>query len=185
VDDDTLSDPRVIHAFWHHGPVCKALVSREGIIRMVNNAWFRMLGYSNNELVGKHFKHFTHPADIDVDVSEVKRLLADPGAEGYSLAKRYIAKSGSIVWVELHVTAIRDEQGRVDFFTVLILVCPDKKAEAVVAGTGLFSTYIPRFCDLILARPREFLVATVLGLFAIGRIPVATVVDLVKNYLAP
>lgn len=150
---------------------------------MVNDAWFRMLGYSHNELVGKHFKHFTHPQDIDVDVSEVKRLLTEPDADGYSLGKRYIAKSGTIVRVELHVTAIRDEQKRVDFFAVVVLACPLTAAQTLVPRANLFSTYCARFCDLLLARPREFLAATVLGLFALGRLPVSAVTELLDRYL--
>lgn len=150
---------------------------------MVSDAWFDVLGYSHNELVGKHFKHITHPADIDVDISEVNRLLSDPNAEGYSLGKRYISKSGSTVRVELHVTAIRDEQKRVDFFTVVVLACPLSTAQAVVPSPGLFSTYFTRFCDLILARHREFLAAAVLGLFAIGRISVSTIVELIKAFI--
>ena len=152
---------------------------------MVNDTWFRVLGYSHNELVGKHFKNITHPKEIVVDISEVKRLLTEPNADGYSLGKRYISKSGAIVRVELHVSAIRDEQKRVDFFAVTVLACPPSADQALVPRSSLLGAYFARFCDLILARPREFLAATVLGLFAVGRIPVSTLIELVKAYFAP
>jgi PAS domain S-box-containing protein len=187
VDDSLLSDPRVVDVFWHRSPTPKALVSRHGVIELVNDAWFRLLGYAYHELVGHHFKEFTHPGDLSADSAEIARLIRDRGEEGYSLEKRYITKSGAIVRVELHVSAIRSDSGEVEFFAVVIIplpLCPACPACKVnPAGSGLLGNAINRCFTLIAERPREFLVFALLGLIAVGKIPASSLIDFVKSLL--
>jgi len=185
VDDSNLTDPRVIDAYWHRSPTPKALVSRDGIIELVNDAWYRLLGYAYHELVGKHFREITHPADLAADTAEVARLLRDRGEEGYSMEKRYISKRGAVVRVELHVTAIRAPSGDVDFFAVVIIPLPEAALPPIPAGAGVLVRGMGRCCDLISNRPREFLVFALLGLVAIGRIPAEPLVEFVKSLFFP
>jgi PAS domain S-box-containing protein len=185
VDDSYLTDPRIVDAFWHRSPTPKALVTRDGIIEIVNDAWFRLLGYAYHELVGKHFKEFTHPADYAADSAEIARLIRDRGEEGYSLEKRYISKRGSIVRVELHVTAIRSGSGEIEHFAVVVIPIPDSTLPVVVPGAGVFSRAVERCWDLLASRPRECLVFTFLALVAVGRIPADPLIEFVKSLFLP
>lgn len=185
MDDTFLTDARVIDAYWHRSPTPKALVSRDGIIELVNESWFRLLGYAFHELVGHHFKEFTHPADYAADAAELARLIRDRGEEGYSLEKRYLSKRGAIVRVELHVTAIRSASGDVEFFAVVVIPLPETTVAPLVSGPGVLSRAMGRCCDLISTRPREFLVFALLGLVAIGRIPADPLVEFVKALFVP
>jgi PAS domain S-box-containing protein len=184
VDYRDLANPLIVAAFWHDSPIPKAIVSREGIIEHVNDAWFKLLGYSYGELVGKHFREITHPADLSSDENEVKRLISNPDAEGYSLAKRYISKRGAVVWVELHVAAIRTGKDEVDMFAVSIIPLPDS-IKNDPPKPSVFGDFISRVLDIICKRPREFLVFALVALVAIGRLPADALVDFIKSLFLP
>lgn len=185
MDDSILSDARIVDAFWHRSPIPQAIVDRDGILRYTNDAWFRLLGFAYHELVGKHFKEFTHPADLSADASELQRLLTNREAEGYSLDKRYLSKRGAIVRVELHVSAIRSVSGDVELFAVVVVPLPVDAVAPVVARSPVLGRAIARCFDLISNRPREFLVFALLGLIALGRIPAEPLIEFVKSLFLP
>ena len=140
-----------------------------------------MLGYSRSELVGSHFRSITHPSDIDNDQHEVQRLRDDPHAEGFTLEKRYITKRGAIVWVELYVFAIRDDENKIEYFAVLAIELPAALAVKDAAPEPWFRRFGGCVLELVKTRPREFLVFCVIGLVASGRIPAQLIIDSIVN----
>jgi PAS domain S-box-containing protein len=70
-----------------------------------------MLGYTAEELLGKHFVEFTHPADAEADEALFQEVLAGE-RESYGLLKRYIRKDGQVIWVNLHASFVYDAQGQ-------------------------------------------------------------------------
>ena len=56
------------------------------------------------------FTDFTHPEDIDKDVEQFSQLI-EGKITGYSMEKRYIHKNGKLVWGNLLVTLLCDENG--------------------------------------------------------------------------
>jgi len=184
VDSDYLSDPRIIDTLWHDSPIPKAIVGRDGIFKAANGAWAKLLGYSRAELVGKHFREITHPSDLFSDESEVSRLIGDPKADGYSMVKRYLAKRGAIVWVELHVVAIRDEKGRLELFSVSVVALPEA-LQTDIARSSWVGDNISRIVNLICQRPREFLAFAVIGLIALNLLPADLLIDFIKTLFLP
>jgi PAS domain S-box-containing protein len=73
----------------------------------VNPALCRMLGYSEDELVGHSPNEFTHPDDAGLTERGFHTMITDPRA-GLDLEKRYVARDGSIIWVLVTVSASRD-----------------------------------------------------------------------------
>ena len=70
-----------------------AICVGDGVITKANRAICRMSGFTQEELVGRHVRDFTHPADRELSDSFVKRLLA--GEIGsFTLEKRYLRKDG-------------------------------------------------------------------------------------------
>jgi PAS domain S-box-containing protein len=96
---------------FEDGPVGMALVGEDFRLVEVNDAFCRLTGYDAEELRGRTFADITHPDDVDTDLRLARRLFAGE-VRGYSIDKRYVCKDGSIVWVELTVSVIRDEHGR-------------------------------------------------------------------------
>ncbi|MFD2161186.1 PAS domain S-box protein [Paradesertivirga mongoliensis] len=69
----------------------------QGIFLSVNQASERILGYSPEEMLGRSFIEFLHPADKEITLNTESDLLA--GIEFTNIENRYMHKNGSIVWM--------------------------------------------------------------------------------------
>jgi diguanylate cyclase (GGDEF)-like protein/PAS domain S-box-containing protein len=92
-----------------------ALVSPDGRYLKVNRALCEMLGYAERELVGMSFHEITHPEDLVGNVDQ-QRALQQGLTDVYETEKRYLHRSGHEVWVQLGVSAVRDEHGALRYF---------------------------------------------------------------------
>ena len=88
-----------------------AIVSLEGSWVEVNPALCKMLGYSKIELHAHTVQAITHPDDLEIDLAYVEQLLAGEIYD-YQMEKRYMHKRGSLVWVNLSVSLVRDESNQ-------------------------------------------------------------------------
>jgi PAS domain S-box-containing protein/putative nucleotidyltransferase with HDIG domain len=84
-----------------------------------NAAFCRMLGYSEAELLEKTFADITHPAHVDADIEAVKHV-ARGETPSYHTEKRYVRKDGVVVWGAVTSTAMRDAEGKVQYFLAMI-----------------------------------------------------------------
>ena len=97
----------------------------------VNDALCRMLGYTADELLARHWTEITHPDDVEPDLSLSRRMAAGE-LDGYTLEKRYLHKDGHLVWGRMTLTLVRDALGRPDFeIGVIQDITEQKAAEAV------------------------------------------------------
>ena len=69
-----------------------------------------LLGYTEQELLGRHFDELTHPDDKELNLSQRSRLLRDE-IKSFDLEKRYVRKDGGIVWVYINVSIVLDANG--------------------------------------------------------------------------
>ena len=119
------SEQRFRHIF-KQAAVGIAQVAPNGVIRQVNEAFCRMVGYPEDELTGMTFQDITHPDDLEADIDHVQRLL-EGDISRYSMEKRYLAKSGDIVWAILCVGLVRDEDGEPDYFVSVVQQITERK----------------------------------------------------------
>ena len=75
----------------------------------VNRSLCYMLEYSMEELLTLSFQEITHPEDLFEDLDKAKKLF-NREIESYNLEKRYLSKSGKIVWVNLIASAVWDDE---------------------------------------------------------------------------
>lgn len=92
-----------------------AIVGPDGRWLKVNQSLCTLTGYSEAELLKIRFQDMTHPDDLELDVENVGKLLRGETAT-YHREKRYFRKDGSIVWVLLSVSLVRDEKDQPLFF---------------------------------------------------------------------
>jgi PAS domain S-box-containing protein len=78
---------------------------------MVNEALCALLRYSEEELLGLTFREITHPDDVQQDLELWEQLVAGE-VQSYGLEKRLIASDGEVCWIRLHVSLLRDEEGK-------------------------------------------------------------------------
>ena len=83
----------------------------DGRCIQVNEALCRMLGYSQEELTGKGCAELTHPDDLALSRRMAEQLQREPDStvEG---EKRYLHRSGSVVWARVRMSVLRDSLGR-------------------------------------------------------------------------
>jgi diguanylate cyclase (GGDEF)-like protein/PAS domain S-box-containing protein len=105
---------RFEHAF-ESGVTGMALVGPGGQFLSVNRALCEMTGYAETELLALDFQSITHPDDLVSDVEHHRTLLAG-AVETYETEKRYLHREGHEIWIQLGVSAVRDEAGQVRYF---------------------------------------------------------------------
>ncbi|MGJ4747030.1 PAS domain S-box protein [Leptospira sp. SA-E8] len=121
-----LSELMFRGAFENNG-IGMALVSSEGKWLKVNKKLCEMLGYSETEFYSLTFQDITHPEDLEKDLSYVKQIL-DKEIESYKMEKRYFKKDGSIIWITLSVSSVRDKFDNFLYFVSQIEDITEKKA---------------------------------------------------------
>ncbi|HEY6852983.1 MAG TPA: PAS domain S-box protein, partial [Gemmatimonadales bacterium] len=95
---------------FERAPVGIAVVDAGGRYIEVNAAFERMLGYPAGEVVGRHFREVTLPADLAVTQRLFDEMVAG-NREQFFLEKRYLKQDGGAAWARLSVSAVRDGSG--------------------------------------------------------------------------
>ncbi len=86
------------------------LVGLDGRFLQVNRSICNIFGYSESEMLTKTFQELTHPDDLEQNLRFFQQALSGE-VESYQLEKRYLHKSGHIVWVLLTSALLRDAEG--------------------------------------------------------------------------
>ncbi|MGZ5064575.1 MAG: PAS domain S-box protein [Usitatibacter sp.] len=97
-------------AIFDQAPIAMALLDMEGHPVISNAHLSQMVGYSNNELSKMKFDDFTYPEDIETDRNQFTKLK-EGKIPAYGMEKRFVHKSGNLIWANLLVTLLRDENG--------------------------------------------------------------------------
>jgi diguanylate cyclase (GGDEF)-like protein/PAS domain S-box-containing protein len=120
-----------------HAPIGMALVDVDGRFLDVNRALCRIVGYDEEQLVGRTFQQITHPDDLAADLENVARLL-DGTLDHYAMEKRFVTRDHDVVWVLLAVSLARDETGRPAYFVSQIQdVTASRAAQELLAHRAL------------------------------------------------
>jgi PAS domain S-box-containing protein len=78
-------------ATFENAGVGVVLAGPDGTFLRVNNSFSRIIGYSIEELNTTNFQKLTHPDDLEVSLSALKKIVAGE-ADSYCIEKRYIRK---------------------------------------------------------------------------------------------
>ncbi len=146
-----------------------------------NPAFCRMMGYSADELRSMTFTDITHPDHLKQDMENVKKVGRGE-LPFYQTEKRYINRSGKVLWGNLIVSSIHDEHGALRYYLSLVNDITERKqaegalresegrfralVEQAAVGvaeiditTGRFYTVNHRLCEMV-GRSTEELLAT-------------------------
>jgi PAS domain S-box-containing protein len=95
---------------YENGPFGMVMVDKNLKLIAANNSFCQMLEYAEPELIGSSINDITHPEDIDSEVPEIKKLIKGE-IPIYKTIKRYISKTGKLIWGSLTVNANYNQSG--------------------------------------------------------------------------
>ncbi len=79
-----------------------------GRARQINRKFAEIVGRSREEMMQMDWQSITHPDDMEAN--DAKRGMMFAGTiDGFNLNKRYIKPDGTIVWVNLTIVPLKDE----------------------------------------------------------------------------
>jgi PAS domain S-box-containing protein len=110
---------REFRAFFDLAGVGIAQVSLEGRWMRANQKLCDIVGYSFEELATKTFQDITHPEDLETDLGYVQQML-NGEINTYSMEKRYLCKDGSLIWINLTVALVREDNGQPRYFVAVV-----------------------------------------------------------------
>jgi PAS domain S-box-containing protein len=96
-------------SIFEQAAIGMTMVSPEGIFLRVNKAFCQMCGYSSEEMIGNSISLVTHPDDMQISEQKLKQPISEVD-QNIQFEKRYIHKSGHIVWVSISSSLIRDSK---------------------------------------------------------------------------
>ncbi len=111
---------RLFRAYFERSRVGMATSSPDKGWMMVNDALCEMMGYSREELLKMTWPEITYPEDLAKDLELFEQLISGK-IDSYTLDKRFVHKNGSLIYTQLSVRTIFEDNGKVDFFAALVL----------------------------------------------------------------
>lgn len=106
-------------AVFESAAIAIAVMDKEGYLVESNSAIEDMLGYTGEELKHMTFGDVTYPEDKPIHINSREELFAGKRSI-YMIEKRYVKKSGEIVWVNVLVSALRDARGLPEYAIALV-----------------------------------------------------------------
>jgi PAS domain S-box-containing protein len=98
-----------------------------------------ILGYPWQELKDMSWSDLTYPDDLAADVEQFNRVLAGE-IDSYMLEKRFIRKSGEVIWTSLAAGCVRKQDGAVDYLVALVEDITDRKESVERLRNSLVAT---------------------------------------------
>jgi PAS domain S-box-containing protein len=95
---------------FEEGPLGVALVGKDHRFLKVNSALCQMVGYDEPALVRMSFVDITHPDDVQADVELADQLFRRE-IPFYRIQKRYVKKTGDVIWINLTASMILGSDG--------------------------------------------------------------------------
>ena len=99
-------DTQLFRDVFNASPIGIVVENLEGQPLFVNRAFCSMLGFSEQELRGKHCVDFSPREDAEKDWALFQELRAG-SIDHYQLEKRYFRKDGSLVWGSLSISLLK------------------------------------------------------------------------------
>jgi PAS domain S-box-containing protein len=106
--------------------VAMVTLDLHGNFRWVNKAFCDLLGYSEDEILGKSFADHTYNEDVKLGLNRLERFMAGE-VSSVNFEKRYVHKDGSLIWVQLHSSVVSAQETDQTQFICHIYDISDRK----------------------------------------------------------
>jgi nitrogen fixation negative regulator NifL len=114
-------------AIFVDAPTGILLASPEGRFLQVNPAFCELMGYSEQELLGKTGRDLTHPDDRDWSTQVRDQIWQTEKPLTRTYEKRYIRKDGQATWVRISLSLVRDAMGQARYSIAHVVDINERK----------------------------------------------------------
>ncbi|TXE14981.1 PAS domain S-box protein [Seonamhaeicola algicola] len=108
------------------------LAQDQKIIR-TNEAFQRLLGFSEEELLKKTINEIADNSDVE-QVKQYIGKMASGDIDNFVLHRRYIRKNGSVFWAKTSVAAVRNSDGSVKYRLGLVEDVTSERERSLILG---------------------------------------------------
>jgi PAS domain S-box-containing protein len=134
-DESLKKSQAELNAIVSNAPLGIVTSDSNMLFKSANEAFCRIIGYSEDELQKRSFRDITYLDDIEISNKEMKELSCGNIAY-FSKEKRYVRKDGAIIDGKVTVSAIRNNEGEpILYVAELEDITQSKQAEAELRGT--------------------------------------------------
>lgn len=95
---------------YDHAAIAMVICDLDGNYLSVNNAMCQLVGYSSAELLSMRYSEIVHPHDTG-DAGLWRQQITDDKPNTLQYEKRYIHKSGKILWTLAIVSVVKSDSG--------------------------------------------------------------------------
>ena len=136
---------------YEHTSIGIAELDLEFAIKSANAAYCEMLGYTEEELIGKTIPEITHPEDQPENTEKLAQL-AGGEIPMFQMEKRFIHKKGQTVYGLVNATVIRDSKDNPAFLlgNVLDITSQKKMESSLQVGEIRYQSLFNSIRDAIL-----------------------------------
>ena len=127
---------------FEHAPVGIDHVDPGGRWLCVNQRLCDILGYTREELLALTFQDITFAADLPLDLERMGQALRGEIAT-YEMEKRYVRKSGELLWCRLTVSLVRNPDGTPKYFIRIVEDISARKQAEVMLGSAAHELRTP------------------------------------------
>ncbi len=113
-------------ATFNQAAVGIAHIALDGHFIRINQKYCDIVGYSCDELLNTTFWAITHTDDLGDDLKNYN-LLVNGKCDTFTSEKRYIRKDGSVVWVYLTVSFVREYEPGMEYFIAVVEDITERK----------------------------------------------------------
>lgn len=96
-----------------------AHVGEDGRLLRINQQFCNITGYPPAELARMTFEDITYPDDLAADLEQAGQLFSG-AIDSYTMEKRYVRKDGTIVWINLMASVVRDDAGKIEYAVAVV-----------------------------------------------------------------
>ncbi len=118
----------LFQSLFEQAPVGMAVTDAAGQIVKVNESFCQLTGYTEAELLSMNYADLTHPEDLRQEAIYVEEVRAGR-RRGYRMEKRYIRKSGEILWVDLSSFVAETPEKQIYTIASIVDISERKRAQ--------------------------------------------------------
>ncbi len=118
---------------FEHAATGISITDLEYRFQSCNPAYTAMLGYTEEELRAASFLDLVHPEDREANLMALRQLVAQE-IPLFEIVNRYVAKDGKPIWVNKHVSILRDASGAPTRLIALVTDISERKRQEEQVG---------------------------------------------------